>query len=717
MADGLNNIKNYYQYSTDSLNKYENQNDTENVSLFDTENNLQKSVSEEQETEETQFQETDKEEQLKSLKEQLQNVEDKQGLIGSAWNKIKSATGIGSSSEKCEQAIEDFENGKITYEEAAQKISEFETKQTSSLNLISNIATGLATAAVVGSAIATGGLSLGVVALGAGVGAATKAGLKFADRATNEVKDDALDGKQIAKDALSGAVDGAVTVTTMGVGTAAVTSKTVAEQTLKQTIIEGAKGGAKAGMLTGATTGATEYALEAGFEEDVDFNLKDLAKNTATNAAAGAIFGGIAGGVSSGVQYSKVSSSAKTSANAAESAAVEETVEEAATPNVDMDNTVASAADSKDDVIILSEKSLTKHAEELNQTFEKNIDEATEQIKNQFGDNESVVAVTGRAKSTNSTTNKLASKYEKNKLTQITDKDCFDAIGDGYGTRVQMKSLSESQARNIVEKSLKDTNISYDDFVKYVSGSSSGMDDDVVASLKELSPGIINELKEAQTQEVFESLTDGIKKGTVNITELNNYGDEVSSYFTDRQLQEIAKVYNEKTGKKLKILTKIDDSFGQGKTVDADNNLTDNSTVWIKKGSEKDSGYTSTQMNVKHSFKDGTIGNGELQIRGTEVNSFADVEHIPYDIRKDKITEFDTKYSDVYSTIKSMSSESYSQYNSYLSDVYKHLRLKEMGIITPEPVLSGNFLTEAGDIISDEAMKKLTVQGLQVYSH
>ena len=64
-----------------------------------------------------------------------------------------------------------------------------------------------------------------------------------------------------------------------------------------------------------------------------------------------------------------------------------------------------------------------------------------------------------------------------------------------------------------------------------------------------------------------------------------------------------------------------------------------------------------------------------------------------------------------------MSSESYNQYNSYLSDVYKHLRLKEMGIITPEPVLSGNFLTEAGDIISDEAMSKLTVQGLQVYAH
>ena len=74
-------------------------------------------------------------------------------------------------------------------------------------------------------------------------------------------------------------------------------------------------------------------------------------------------------------------------------------------------------------------------------------------------------------------------------------------------------------------------------------------------------------------------------------------------------------------------------------------------TVRHKKKAVKDSGYTSTQMNTKHNLKSGQTGNGELQIRGTEVNGFADVEHIPYDIRTGKIPFDDPKYSSIYKKI------------------------------------------------------------------
>ena len=199
----------------------------------------------------------DVEKQAEELSSMLSDTEDKQGIVGSAWNSFKSFIGIGSSTKKCENAISDFKEGKISYDEAKAIISDFDSKQESSVNMFSNIATGVVVAGVVASAVATGGLSLGAVAAAAGVGGATKAGLKFADRATNNVKGDALDGKQIVKDGLSGAVEGVATAATMGIGSAVknVAGET-AKSTLKGAIISGAKEGAKTGGVAGAITGA-----------------------------------------------------------------------------------------------------------------------------------------------------------------------------------------------------------------------------------------------------------------------------------------------------------------------------------------------------------------------------------------------------------------------------------------------------------------------------
>ena len=134
-------------------------------------------------------------------------------------------------------------------------------------------------------------------------------------------------------------------------------------------------------------------------------------------------------------------------------------------------------------------------------------------------------------------------------------------------------------------------------------------------------------------------------------------------------------------------------------------------------GATKKSGYTSTQMNTKHTFEDGTTGLGELQIRGSELNSFADAEHIPYDIRQGKITVDDTKYSSVYNLISNMSDDSYKAYNSYLKDTYNWIRLKELGIETTEPFLTGTFTTKTGEVISSESMELISRQGLLAFSH
>ena len=284
-----------------------------------------------------------------------------------------------------------------------------------------------------------------------------------------------------------------------------------------------------------------------------------------------------------------------------------------------------------------------------------------------------------------------------------------------------MASLSQKQSKSIIEDTLQGSGISYDQFVKYLDGDLSSLDNTVIESIESVRNDVLNALKEAQTKDVFESLIEGIKRDDngIIITELNNYGDDISSYFTPRQINEIAETYFEKTGKRLDIVTRIDDSYkGNGSEVEIDDKgkttITTDTSIIKDKGALKDSGYTSTQMNTRHPFEDGTTGNGELQIRGKEVSDFADVEHIPYDIKKEKIIASDTEYAPVYNLISKMSEEAYNSYNTYLTKVYNWLRLKELGIETSEPVIKEMM---SGYGLSDEALDLLSREGLINFSN
>lgn len=219
------------------------------------------------------------------LNNQLDAVEDSNGVITNGWNSFKETVGIGTSSKKCEDAIEQYKNGEITFEEASEKIAEYGAKQDSSLNLFSNIATSvLAIGAVAAVTICTGGIGIAAaVAIGAGAGAASKAGFKLADRSTNNIEGDALDAKQIAQDALSGAVTGGMAAATMGTAGGAASVKAAAA------------GCAKTGVKTGAIAGSSNYVIDCTFDDDKNFNFKDLAVNTATGAVIGGTVGGIMG--------------------------------------------------------------------------------------------------------------------------------------------------------------------------------------------------------------------------------------------------------------------------------------------------------------------------------------------------------------------------------------------------------------------------------------
>ncbi len=235
---------------------------------------------------------------IQSLENSLNSAKNEQGVFGKLCDGVKGLTGIGLSSKKCKKYIENVKAGNMSYEEAYGKISKYSAKQKNTVNILTGIASGVITAAALGFAPVTGGTSL---IAAAGIGAASKAGLKTLDRATNNIDDDALNIKQIAKDGLTGAIDGAVSVATAGFGKGAVAGATSAKEAVKLGAIAGAKGGA----VSGAVIGAGDYTVECAFEEDQKFELDGLITNTAYGAAAGAITGAAVGAVTSGGKFKK----------------------------------------------------------------------------------------------------------------------------------------------------------------------------------------------------------------------------------------------------------------------------------------------------------------------------------------------------------------------------------------------------------------------------
>ena len=268
------------------------------------------------------FMNEDKNVQL--LEEALNNAQSDDGVILNAWDSFKGKVGIGTSSEKCDEIIEKYKNGEVTFEEAMNEIDNYDNKQDSSLNLFSNIVTGIAAIGAVAAVTAlTGGAALPILAavgIGAGAGAVTKTAFKFTDRATNDVEGDALDAKQMAQDALSGAVTGGIAAATTGTGQGVFNAQR--EAGLSRHILNGAARSAKTGMKTGAIACGANYAIDCAFEEDKKFNTGEFARVVLEGSAVGAAVGAIMGGVNGGLRHEGIlyASDSNVAANSASSA-------------------------------------------------------------------------------------------------------------------------------------------------------------------------------------------------------------------------------------------------------------------------------------------------------------------------------------------------------------------------------------------------------------
>ena len=658
--------------------------------------------------------------EIQVLEEEFETVCDKQGFLGKLWDGFKNFTGIGLSSDDVKEKIQQYEKGEIDYQEAVNCVESYREKQDNIVNIVTNAITGLATA---GLAVTTGGV--GAIIAGAIIGGLTKAGLKTIDRATNNIADDELDVKQIIKDGATGAVDGIVSAATAGFIKAP-----IAGQTVGNGIKLGVLQGAKAGVISGAATGAAEYTVEVATENDKDFSFDELLTVTTQNALTGAITGGIFGGITGGISQNNLNKKVVISHNENLGAQIDSTsqamdyLENFNYNNPDVaivePEQVKYTIDAFDDLSVQSQRLAT--------TFDSQIDQATEQVSKTISDKSQIELITARPKSQSSTFAKLAKKKIEGAQLSSFD-DCYEAIGDAVGIRVQIKSLDSSASREVVEDVFKKYNISatYDDFVRYIQNDSL-VSSKQIEMFSNVRTEILDSLRTLQTQNVIDQLAVGIRKGQINITEINNYGTDLTSYFTEKQIAQLFDAYDDAlsgniiaSDEPFKIVTRrriFDDGnydITDGETIDVKSNYSSDKVVSVKQNTQKalkDCGYSSAQMNLKHKLSGHTVANGELQIRGVELNSFADVEHIPYDIRTGKINFKDPKYAEIYDVIHKMSAENYGNYNRYISDMYKFLRMKELGLISDDLNLPDITSYITNGEISDELLSKLDMNGL-----
>lgn len=234
------------------------------------------------------------------LEQRLEAIDDKQGFLGSIWNGIKEFTTFGVSESDCENMLDKYKNGEISFEEAVNYLDEFDSKQETMSNLLSNIVTGVGAIAIAGAGPVGWAAAF---AAGAPIGAAIKTGIGILDRATNDVEGDALNGKQIAKDAISGVLTGAASAVSSsqcfiykGLGL----DKTLADGFAKSAIA-----GALCGVECGAMSGSASYMTDVVFG-DKEFSFNDLTNTALTSAFVSGTVGGVVGAGTFGLKDAQI---------------------------------------------------------------------------------------------------------------------------------------------------------------------------------------------------------------------------------------------------------------------------------------------------------------------------------------------------------------------------------------------------------------------------
>lgn len=609
-------------------------------------------------------------------------------------------------------------------------------------DVFGDILSGIIAVGAAALAPVTGGASLLVAA---GAGAVSKVGIKAFDSAAGGKKYELQD---FGYDVITGSINGFMAPLSNAIGGAAGTGvakalglnalETTAKTTLKEAgcqgvkgflsnllakqgakyvLKEGAKGGAKAVLATAAAYGV-DMTIDGALSGAADAFSRKLAAGDIENAPGeilkGAAFGALGGlliGGSTRLVF-KSASKLRSALSGADSISPESSVSGAARASLfndaDIDFSKPIKPDSKEASKIA--EIISKQNEALKSAAVKEFEDATAGSSVQYS---------SRAKGFESTLNKLNSKLKDGAVITSLD-DAYNLIADGVGTRALFKNLTGDEALLALKNAgISDSEI---DILKSIWSKNryDGLDE---ASLSLLARAN-RVLSEAQTGDFVSRLSKAIENNEISITEINNYaGDSGIAYFTDDQILQIYKAW-EKSAQDgdFSIVTKTakDSKLAQELGFDPDY------IEEISKKSAKASGYTACQSNFKYS--NGALGEG--QFRGAEIDSFAEYEHFPYDIKKGKTTvqkKIDelilagkndvadelSEYQDLVRVL-AKDKDKYARYNAYLSDFYNYLRKKELGILditgqTLEPKLQIDGLSPHQiELLSKECLESLS---------
>ena len=360
-----------------------------------------------------------KDEQIAELEDQFQAIKDEQGWVGNLWDGIKNLFGHPNGSNKVSETIAKVESGEATYEEAVVALNNYQQKQDGVVDTFANIASGLVAGASTLFAIPTFGASL---AVGFGLGAATKVAIKGSDAATNNVEGD-YSFKDGAKDVLTGGVGGLVTVATAGIGKAATT-------TGKVLVREGALSGARAGCIDGAAMSATDYIADAVFDGK-EFTVDGLIGETIKGGVTGAAVGGAFGAATTGLRNIKGRTKSNVIKEATEQSTINNPIGDTIGKNSEQGLLPSGIKNTEETIGKATEESIEKTKEESfqkaakeafyngkysNTYFDKNVDES---IMKTFSEQKN--ALPKISASTSNTTNSLDSLF--NNLDNINESD------------------------------------------------------------------------------------------------------------------------------------------------------------------------------------------------------------------------------------------------------------------------------------------------------
>ena len=136
---------------------------------------------------------SDKQEKVKKIREEFEDIKKYQALIGKSWDKIKNIIGKKTGSAYVEKQIKAYEKGEISDKEIKNILNEYKTGQEESVETVADIISGISALGFYTLAITTAPLyGLGIIALGvitaSIAGATVKTVTKYADALARDKK-------------------------------------------------------------------------------------------------------------------------------------------------------------------------------------------------------------------------------------------------------------------------------------------------------------------------------------------------------------------------------------------------------------------------------------------------------------------------------------------------------------------------------------------------